>query len=124
MYSLQKMTPMIWLIAWIALRWMPAAAPVALMKVDQAGYLTDAPNLAMNASADSPSANSVSRFAVRRAADDRVVFEGTLGAAADDADSGDRVRAADFSRVKETGTFYVDVPGVGRSWPFAIGPQV
>ncbi len=34
------------------------------------------------------------------------------------------MQTADFSSVKENGTYYLDVPGVGKSWSFAIGPDV
>jgi len=121
---------MIWLITWLTLsltsRAAPAAAPAApvvTIKVDQVGYLTAAPKLAMIA-VPATGDREGGRFTVRRAAGDAAVFEGRLGAAVDDADSGDRLRAADFSTVRESGTFYLDVPGIGRSWPFAIGPHV
>jgi endoglucanase len=101
-----------------------AQAPAApregpAIKVDQAGYLPGAPKVALVA-ATPPSA----AFTVRRASDNRVVFTGTLAAPADDADSGDRVRAADFGAFRQTGRFYLDVAGAGRSWPFSIDPGV
>lgn len=101
-----------------------AAAPVAeppslAIKVDQVGYLTDAAKVAFIASA-SPAA----AFTVRRASDGRVVFSGIPAAPVDDADSGDRVQALDFSAVRATGTFYLDVPAVGASWPFQIDRAV
>ena len=89
------------------------------IKVDQVGYLPNAPKLAFVVS-DKP-AND---FTVRRKNGDAVVFRGTLSAAVADSDSGDQVRTADFSLLREAGTFYLDVPGVGRSWTFAIGNQV
>ncbi|MFI5183566.1 MAG: glycoside hydrolase family 9 protein, partial [Vicinamibacteria bacterium] len=60
-------------------------------------------------------------FVVRRAADDSVAYEGSLAAPVDDADSGDRVQAADFTRLTQPGRYLLEVPGVGRSWAFAIG---
>lgn len=87
--------------------------------MDQAGYLPDAPKLAMVVSA-----RGASDFSLRRSADDSVVFRGKLSRPVMDADSGDQVRAADFTRLKESGRFYLDVPGVGRSWTFAIGRDV
>ena len=38
--------------------------------------------------------------------------------------SGDAVQAADFSSLKAAGNYYLEIDGVGRSWPFAIGPDV
>jgi endoglucanase len=63
-------------------------------------------------------------FTVRRAADRSAAFKGRLSPPADDADSGDRVQLADFTRLDEGGEFYLDVAGVGRSWKFRIGRDV
>jgi endoglucanase len=96
------------------------AAPTVDIKVDQAGYLPDGPKAALVA-AKAPAAT----FVVRRAdGDGAVVFEGKLGAPVNDADSGDEVRAADFTPLSRSGRYFVEVPGVGRSWDFAIGPEV
>jgi endoglucanase len=96
-----------------------AAGPTTDIKVDQAGYLPGAPKIALVASTA-----PATRFAVRRAGDGSVAFEGALGAPVDDADSGDRLRAADFSRLADPGRYWLDVPGVGRSWEFAIEGDV
>jgi endoglucanase len=63
-------------------------------------------------------------FEVKRASDNVVVFKGTLGAASQDEDTGDSVQIADFTKLREAGTYYLDVPGVGRSWTFAIKRDV
>jgi endoglucanase len=90
------------------------------IKVDQAGYLSDGPKIAFVVS-KAPAQT----FALRRATGDgAVVFEGKLSASVDDADSGDSVRAADFTSFDEPGRYVVEVPGVGRSFEFAIGPDV
>jgi hypothetical protein len=59
-------------------------------------------------------------FAVRQLAGGKEVFRGKLSAAAADENSGDEVRVADFSPLRQRGTFYLDVPGTGASWPFVI----
>jgi endoglucanase len=41
-----------------------------------------------------------------------------------DADTGDSVQIADFTKLHEAGTYYLDVPGVGRSWTFSIRRDV
>jgi endoglucanase len=41
-----------------------------------------------------------------------------------DADSGDRVQAADFSPLERPGRYVLEVPGVGRSFSFVIGDDV
>ncbi len=89
------------------------------LKVDQVGYLADAPKIALLASAE-PAAN----FVLRRADSGEEIFRGNVGPPADDPDSGDRVQAADFSSVTKPGKYFLEVPGVGRSWTFAIAPDV
>ena len=63
-------------------------------------------------------------FSVRRVGDDGEALRGTLGGPVSDADSGDTLRLADFSSLRESGTFYLDVAGVGASHEFEIGPRV
>ena len=99
--------------------WASSAAPTTDIKVDQVGYQPDAPKIAFVVSL-----KEASEFIIRRKRDDSIVFQGKLPAQVADADSGDRVQAADFSVLKERGTFYLDVPGVGKSWSFAIAPDV
>lgn len=87
------------------------------IKVDQAGYLPDSAKLALVTA-------QASTFEVKRVSDDSTVFKGELSPVSQDADTGDSVQAADFSKLKESGTYYVDVPGVGKSWTFSIRPDV
>jgi endoglucanase len=96
-----------------------APAPTTQIKLDQVGYLTRARKVALVVSSRPADA-----FNVRRTRDDSVVFSGKLAAPVDDADSGDRVQAADFTKLEETGSYYLDVPGVGRSWDFSVGADV
>jgi endoglucanase len=113
--SLRNSTAILLLLA----GWALAAGETTEIKVDQVGYLTSAPKVALVASKSSASA-----FTVRRASDGGVAFNGTLSAATDDPDSGDRVQAADFSKLTTAGKYYVEVADVGRSWEFTIGPEV
>ena len=87
------------------------------IKVDQVGYLPGAPKVAVVTAA-------AKTFEVKRASDNVTVFKGTLGRAILDADSGDSVQLADFTKLRQPGTYYLDVPGVGRSWTFSIGRDV
>ena len=92
-------------------------APSVSIKVDQVGYPTSALKLAMvSAPAET--------FAVKRASDNATVWQGKLSVRAADANSGDQVETADFSSVQQAGSYYLEVPGVGRSWTFSIGPNV
>ena len=95
-----------------------AATPTANIKVDQVGYPTSAPKLAMVAGG-----TAATEFTVRRAKDASAAFHGRLTAPTPDADSSDTIRVADFSKLTKTGAYYLEVPGVGRSWEFAIGPN-
>jgi endoglucanase len=87
------------------------------IKLDQEGYPTNAPKVAL---VSVPSRT----FQVKRSSDNVEVFKGTLSAGATDPNSGDVVQAADFSGLRTAGTYYVEVPGAGRSWDFSIGPDV
>jgi endoglucanase len=89
----------------------------ASIKLDQVGYPIDAPKIAVVSA-------PAQTFVVKRASDDATVFQGRLSASATDANSGDTLWAADFSSIRQSGTYYLEVPGVGRSWGFAIEPDV
>ena len=87
------------------------------IKVDQVGYPLNGPKVALVSS-------PATTFEVRRSSDNQVVFHGKLGTAVFDPNTGDQVRAADFSALRRTGSFYLEVPGVGRSWNFTVGKNV
>jgi len=89
------------------------------IKLDQVGYLPGAPKLAFVVST-----HNASQFSVRRVKDKSEVFSGKLSPAITDADSADSLVIADFSPLTEPGKYYLDVPGVGKSWTFAIAPNV
>jgi len=97
----------------------PSPAPTADIKVDQVGYLPTSPKVAVVAA----SGTAVGTFAVRRSGEGAIVFRGNLSAPAADPGSGDTVQTADFSALKTDGRFYLEVAGVGVSWPFAIAPN-
>jgi len=81
--------------------------------LDQVGYAVTADKVALIT-------RPASAFTVRRVGDDATVLTGVLGAATTCALSGDSVQRADFTALREPGSYYVDVPGVGRSWPFTV----
>jgi endoglucanase len=87
------------------------------IKVDQVGYPQKGPKVALLSA-------PATSFEIKRASDGAVVFKGQLSAAASDADSGDQIQAADFSALHKPGKYYLEVPGVGRSWDFSVGPDV
>src|SRR5436309_13794483 len=59
------------------------------IKVDQVGYLPNAPKIALIDS--SGTGSPVQNFALKRTSDNAVVFEGKLSAAVHDPNSGDQV---------------------------------
>jgi endoglucanase len=63
-------------------------------------------------------------FQVKRAVDNVVMLQGKLSARVTDANSGDQIETADFSSLRASGRYYLEVPGAGRSWTFSIGPDV
>ncbi len=96
----------------------PALKVSPRIHVDQVGYLPAAAKFAVIA------AGAPTRFTLRRAAGDAVVLQGTLSSARVDPKSGDTTRLADFSRVRAAGEYYLEVPGLGRSYPFRIAGDV
>jgi endoglucanase len=96
-----------------------AAEPTLEIKVDQVGYPAGMPKIALVVSK-----NAATEFIVRRADNNREALRGALPEPVKDPDSGDQVRAADFTKLTRDGKYYLDVPGVGRSWTFAIGTDV
>lgn len=97
-----------------------AEPPTPAIRLDQVGYLPGPPKIALLADAG----GEPREFTVHDASTNRAVFRGKLSPPAADADSGDTLRAADFSRLRSAGRFYIDVPGAGRSWEFEISPRV
>jgi endoglucanase len=96
-----------------------AATPTTAIKVDQVGYLSGSTKVAMVVSNTGPI-----DFTIRQTSDDSIAFRGKLAAQVFDENSGDRVQAADFTKLTQSGTYYLEVRGVGRSWNFAIGPDI
>lgn len=86
------------------------------IKLDQVGYLTAAKKVAVITA-------PAQTFEVKQVSDGKTVFKGKFSVAAKDADTGDTVQSADFSALRTAGTYYINVPGVGRSWKFSIGPD-
>lgn len=96
-----------------------AQPPSPAIKVDQAGYRPEAPKVALVVGE-----GSGDRFTVRRVADGSAAAEGSLDSPRFDPDSGDRVRAADFTELTTPGRYVLEVEGMGDSWPFDVGDDV
>ncbi len=87
------------------------------IKVDQVGYPIDGPKVALVTM-------PATVFEVRRSSDNKVVFREKLGPGEADPNSGDQVQAANFSKFRSPGSYYLAVPGVGRSWNFEISVNI
>lgn len=96
-------------------------APTLDIKVDGAGYLPGFPKHALLVA---PGSTAEITFELRRVRDNKSILQGTWTPKQFDADSGDQVQSADFSSWNETGDYYLSVPGIGRSFPFRIAPDV
>ena len=94
-----------------------AEAPVTAIKVDQVGYPLHGPKIALVGA-------PAKTFEIKRSSDGQTMFQGSLGPAQLDPDSGDTVEAADFSSLQQAGQYYINVPGVGRSWDFQVSDNV
>ncbi len=91
------------------------------VKVNQVGYLLNYPKQAVVVTDD---VNSTNTFHVIDVYTNEPVYTGVLGEPVTDANSGDTVRAADFSDYNAEGTYMLWVDGAGLSYPFRIGNDV
>ncbi len=65
-----------------------------------------------------------SKFIVRKSANGKKVYSGKVTGPFSQKDVNQTVWIADFSELDEKGKYYLDVPGVGRSFDFEIGDKV
>jgi endoglucanase len=97
----------------------PAAPAAREIKLSQVGYATGGRKLLFVASKA-----RATGFEVLRESGGAPALEGRLSEPRADPDSGDQVQVADLSRLERPGHYRLEVPGVGRSFPFEIGDQV
>jgi len=95
-----------------------SGASVAPIRLNQVGFLPQSQKLAVVVGA------TATTFTVERVPGGAVVMRGTLSAPDTWALSGEQVRRADFSALTHPGRYALVVPGLGRSTPFEIGPNV
>lgn len=68
--------------------------------------------------------SQATRFSLYRWGEEEPVYSGTLSDEGRWQYSMERVQKADFSAYEDTGTFYLSIPGLGRSAPFVIQASV
>jgi endoglucanase len=88
------------------------------VRLNSLGYLPESPKIATVV------APGGSTFNVRSSADDSVAWNSTMGTMMTDELTGDTLFQADFSEFSSTGSFYIEVPGLGRSATFTVGTDV
>ena len=88
------------------------------IRVNQIGFYPDGPKIAIVAG------GGRSAFSIMTADMGRTVFTGTLGTPSVWPYSEETVQAADFSAVTTPGEYVLVVPGLGKSYPFAIARNV
>jgi endoglucanase len=94
------------------------AAEISLpIRLNTVGY---PPGAIKQASVALPCTN----FAVIRVADGATVFQGAATGPVSDPDTREQLYTANFSKLGQPGDYQLDVPGVGRSAPFHVGPNV
>lgn len=96
----------------------PADNPGPELFFNQMGYPAGATKIATVRGA----APGQTTFRVRQAEDNRVLFEGSLRSSGTDAASGDHVQQADFSSLRQHGSFRLEMGGQG-SGPFPIAER-
>jgi len=88
------------------------------IRLSTIGYLPDRSKVA------SVVGEAGSTFVLKRVSDDHAMLTADLSASITDADTNENIRYADFTSVVEPGTYYLEVPDVGRSVAFPIGSDV
>ena len=88
------------------------------IKVCQVGYLVDETKIALL------TAEPKGQVVVRKSDNDEIAASLPVGVVSFDSDTGDSVRAIDLTAVSKPGRYYLEVPGVGRSFDFSVGDDV
>jgi len=102
-----------------------AAAPSDMpVRLNSVGFIPHFPKKATIKVPASVTDTVAKAFTVRRDSDSAAVFEGTAEAWTFNRDTDERLWIADFTQFRDTGTYYVDVPNVGRSARFRVANDV
>lgn len=91
---------------------------VESIRLNQLGFYPNAPKIAIVVG------DAQAIFQIMTADQKKVVFSGQLSAPHTNPFSGKTTRTANFSTFTKPGTYVVNLPGVGHSYPFEIGANV
>lgn len=92
--------------------------PSTLIRLNQVGFYTQGPKKAVVVT------TTATTFTVKSEARDSTFYTGTLSAASEWAQSGEKVKVADFTGLVKRGRFVLEVPSIGYSYVFSIQDQV
>jgi endoglucanase len=95
-----------------------AQIPTEAIRLNQIGFYPQAPKLAVVIGA------AEGKFTVREPGKKKAVFKGKLGESRQSPFSNKTTRVADFSALTKPGTYVLEVPGTGTSYPFDIKDNV
>ncbi len=97
-----------------------------IIKINQDGYYTNAPKIAVVTSdyKTDEYAGAHFGFYILKANIGDTVYKGSLGEIRASANSSIKTRIADFSAFHQKGAYVLYVPGIGDSWPFSIDENV
>ena len=87
------------------------------IRINSLGFLPNAPKQASII-------ENVEQFNIRDAKNNKIVFKGKIGESASQEDLDQQVWIADFSKITQSGIYYLEIPKIGRSIDFPIGNQV
>ncbi|MCX7698658.1 MAG: hypothetical protein N2114_04245, partial [Candidatus Goldbacteria bacterium] len=114
---MQKVKILYYLIIFLLIFYFPIKSADSHVRINSIGFI---PNGAKGFTCAQPATT----FEVRNSSTGAVVYTGNLGSAINASDSGETVYKGDFSSFTTPGTYYVNVPGVGRSVDFTIAEDV
>lgn len=97
-----------------------------IIKINQSGYYTNAPKVAVITSDYSTDEYAGSNFGfyVLRADVGDTVYKSRLSNIRSSTNSSGKTHIADFSAFQQDGTYVIYVPGIGSSYPFRIETDV
>ena len=118
MLSANRLLTYLLLVLLTPIRLYGQSAESQAIRLNQLGFYPNAPKVAIVLT------DSEGPFQVTTPDGKKVLFSGTLSEARKNSISGKTTRTADFSAFKTTGAYVVNVPGLGRSYPFKIEQNV